>query len=111
MADEFWKHIVADLDDELAHLVKEELTTGWNAKSVMAGLEQRRIKEATDMLEHCAVEGVGQHTMSVDPDVYWAWESIEPGCWANKQWRDDFKKRHPETAVHYTPRRTTVLVP
>lgn len=111
MADEFWQHIVADLDDEMAFLVKEELTRGWNAKAVMAGLEQKRIKQVSDHLENCSVEGVGQQTMAVDPDVYFAWEAVEPGCWNDKQFRDEFKKRHPETAVNYTPRRTTVLVP
>lgn len=111
MADSLWTGIANDLGDEMAHLVKEELLTGWNAKAVMAGLEQQRIAQANERLEQCAVEGIGQHTMTIDADVYWAWEKTEPGCWADKGWRDDFKKRHPETAVHYTPRRTTVLVP
>jgi hypothetical protein len=110
MAENIWQSIVADLDDEVAHLVKEELTTGWNAKAVMAGLEQQRIKMANDALAQASIEGVGQHVMSIDADVYHAWEAIEPGCWSDKKWRDDFKKRHPETAVQYTPRATTVLV-
>jgi hypothetical protein len=112
MANSIWGDITADLGDEMAHLVKEELLTGWNAKSVMAGLEQKRIAEANARLQECAVEGLGQHVMDIDADVYWAWESVEPGCWADKKWRDDFKKRHPETAVtNYTPRAATVLVP
>jgi hypothetical protein len=110
MADNIWSSIVAGLDDEMAHLVKEEMLRGWHVKGALAAIEQRRIKQACDQIEQCSVEGLGQHTMSIDPDVYFAWETLEPGCWADKQWRDDFKKRHPETAVQYTPRNTTVLV-
>jgi hypothetical protein len=33
------------------------------------------------------------------------------GCWHDKSFRDWFAKKHPETTVPYTPRKTTILVP
>lgn len=103
-----WSEFVADLGDEMAALVRDELVAGWHAKAALAATRQARIKEATDRIEHCSIEGIGQHTMSVDADVYHAWEAAEPGCWKDKGFRDDFKKRFPETAVNYTARKPMV---
>ena len=58
--------------------------------------------------KHCAIEGVGQHTMSVDADVWHSWNAAENGCWHDKSFRDWFAKKHPETTVPYTPRKTMV---
>ena len=111
MSQGLWSTLVTDLGDDLAHLVKEELLRGWHTEAVLAATRQRRIAEANARLEHCAIEGVGQHTMSVDADVYHSWNAAERGCWTDKGFRDWFKKQHPETAVAYTPRATTILRP
>ena len=108
MSNNLWSEFVTDLGDELAHAVKEELLTGWNASAVLSGVRQRRIAEANARLEHCAIEGVGQHTMSVDADVWHSWNAAEPGCWHDKNFRDWFAKKHPETTVPYTQRKTMV---
>jgi hypothetical protein len=103
--------LVDDLGDELAHLVREELLRGWHVQKVMSSIEAQRIKQATDRIEHCTVDGLGQHEMSVPVDAYFAWDHKEPGCWKDKAFRDRYKKMNPEVVVPYTPRNTTILVP
>jgi hypothetical protein len=110
MSHGLWSELVTDLGDEMAHMVKEELVKGWNAEAVLAATRQQRIAAANARLEHCAIEGIGQHDMSIDADAYYSWAIAEPGCWSDKAFRRWFKKRNPETAVHYTPRNTTVLL-
>jgi hypothetical protein len=77
MSNSLWSEFVTDLGDDLAHAVKEELLTGWNASAVLSGVRQSRIAEANARLKHCAIEGVGQHTMSVDADVWHSWNAAE----------------------------------
>jgi hypothetical protein len=112
MSDNIFGDLVADMDDELAHLVKQELQTGWRAQQVMAAIEATRVKQLNDQIEHCTVEGLGQHVMDVPADAYFAWKRhLGDDCWADRGFRDWFKKHNPETAVNYTPRNTTILVP
>jgi hypothetical protein len=111
MSQGLWSEIVTDLGDDLAHLVKEELLRGWHTEAVLSATRQRRIAEANARIEHCAIEGIGQQTMSVDADAFYSWQAAEPGCWQDKGFRDWFKRRNPETAVGYTPRSTTILRP
>lgn len=112
MSQEIFGALVADMDDELAHLVKEELQRGWHVQKVMSAMETARLRAANDRIEHCTVEGLGQHVMDVPTDAYFAWKHhLGDNCWADKDFQRWFKKQNPETVVPYTPRATTVLVP
>jgi hypothetical protein len=111
MAEQLWGELVADLGDEMQHLVKEELLRGWHADAVLAATRQRRIAQANDRLENCAIEGIGAREMSIDADSYFAWQGVNPGCWQDRDFRSWFKKKNPESVVKYTPRNTTILVP
>ncbi len=99
----------ADLGD-LAPLVKEELRTGWHASMVTAELRQRRIKAASDRLAEArqSIDGLGQHTMSIDMDSYLYWDRELPGCWKDKGFRDEFAKANPHVRVQSTS--TTTIV-
>lgn len=108
---QLWGELVADLGDEMQHLVKEELLRGWHADAVLAATRQRRIAQANDRLENCAIEGIGAREMSIDADSYFAWQGVNPGCWQDRDFRNWFKKKNPESVVKYTPRNTTILVP
>lgn len=111
MSAEIFADLVGDMDDELAHLVKEELLTGWSARQVLAAVEAQKAKQLNDQIEHCTVDGLGQHVMDVPAEAYFAWkQKLGDGCWADRSFRDWFKKRNPEVAVNYTPRKTTVLI-
>ncbi len=98
-----------DLGD-LAPLVTEELRVGWHAKMVTAEMRQRRIKAASDRLAAArhSMDGIGQHTMSVDFDTYMYWDRELPGCWKDKTFRDEFAAANPHTRVQSTS--TTTIV-
>lgn len=100
----------ADLGD-MAPLVTEELRTGWHASMVTAEMRQRRIKAASDLLATArnSVEGIGQHTMSVDFDTYIYWNNLLPGCWKDKAFRDEFAAANPHTRVTTTAKPLIVV--
>jgi len=106
-----FNELVTDLDGELAHLVREELLRGWHVKKVMSAMETQRIKAAVDQVEHCTVEGLGQHDMSVPVEAYFAWDHKEKGCWKDRAFRDWYKRANPQVAIPYTPRNTTLVIP
>ncbi len=99
----------ADLGD-LAPLVKEELARGWHFSMVTAEMRQRRIKAASDRLAAArhSMDGIGQHTMSVDFDTYMYWDRELPGCWKDKTFRDEFAAANPHTRVQSTSTTTVV---
>jgi len=99
----------ADLGD-LAPLVKEELQRGHFASMVNAEMRQRRIKAASDRLAAArrTVEGIGQHTMSIDFDSYMYWNRELPGCWQDRKFREEFAKANPHTRVVSTSTSTVV---
>lgn len=83
--------------DELLQLVKDELMTGFNRDAVEAKLRQHRIAEATHKIEAVRhIDGIGDHVLSLDPQVYGAWDKAQPGCWQDKGFRDWFKKTYPD---------------
>lgn len=99
----------ADLGD-LAPLVKEELARGWHFSMVTAEMRQRRIKAASDRLAAArhSMDGIGQHTMSVDFDTYMYWDRELPGCWKDKTFRDEFASANPHVRVQSTSTTTVV---
>jgi hypothetical protein len=99
----------ADLGD-LAPLVKEELARGWHYKMVTAEMRQQRIKAASDRLAAArrTVDGIGQHTMSIDFDSYMYWNRALPGCWTDKSFREEFAAANPHTRVISTSTTTVV---
>lgn len=112
MSDNIFADLVGDMDDELAHLVTKELQTGWHAQQVMAAIDAKKAKQVNDQLEHCTVDGIGQHVMDVPADAYFAWQQhLGRDCWGDKDFRSWFLKKNPQCAVNYTPRNPTVLVP
>jgi hypothetical protein len=99
----------SDLGD-LAPLVTEDLRVGWHAKMVTSEMRQRRIKAASDRLAEArrSVEGLGQHTMSIDFDSYMYWDRELPGCWKDKAFREEFAKANPHVRVQSTSTTTVV---
>ena len=72
---------------------------------------QQRIKAASDRIAaaRSTVDGIGQHTMSVDFDSYIYWNNLLPGCWKDKGFREEFKKSNPHTVVTTTAKPTIVV--
>lgn len=111
MSAELFSDLVADLGEEMSFLVAEELQRGWQAQKALAAIEATKVAQVNNQLEHCTVDGLGQHIMDVPADAYFAWKKhLGEDCWSDRGFRDWFKKHNPETAVNYTPRKTTVLI-
>jgi hypothetical protein len=95
-------------DPEMLDLIKKELFTGWQASAVMAEIRQRRVAEANSRIRGAMIEGIGQHTMSVDADAYWFWNWKEPGCWKDKGFRTEFLKKNPHCAAPKAERKIRI---
>jgi hypothetical protein len=112
MAEEIYSDLVADLGEEMSFLVAEELQRGWQAQKALAAVEVAKVAQVNNQIEHCTVEGLGQHVMDIPADAYFAWKKhLGDDCWKDKGFRRWFKKQNPETAVAYTSRNTTIIVP
>lgn len=112
MAEEIYSDLVADLGEEMSFLVSEELQRGWQAQKALAAVEVAKVAQVNNQIEHCTVEGLGQHVMDIPADAYFAWKKhLGDDCWKDKGFRRWFKKQNPETAVAYTSRNTTIIVP
>lgn len=86
-----------------------ELRAGWEQEKVLAAVRQRNIKAASDRLDNCAIEGVGQCTMRIDPIAYHYWGARKGyACWNDPEFCRDFLRDNPAARVKYTPRKTTV---
>ena len=95
-------------DPEMLDLIKGELFRGWHASAVMAEIRQRNVAAANSRLESALVEGIGQHTMSVDADAFYFWNWKEPGCWQDKSFRTDFLRRNPHCAAPKAERKIRI---
>jgi hypothetical protein len=96
----------------MSFLVAEELQRGWQAQKALAAVEVAKVAQVNNQIEHCTVEGLGQHVMDIPADAYFAWKKhLGDDCWKDKGFRRWFKKQNPETAVAYTSRNTTIIVP
>ncbi len=111
MAEEIFTDLVADLGEEMSFLVADELKRGWQAQKALAAVEVAQVAQVNNRIEHCTVEGLGQHIMDIPADAFFAWKQhLGDDCWRDKGFRRWFTKNNPDTAVPYTPRNTTVLV-
>ncbi len=95
-------------DPEVLDLIKKELYSGWHASAVMAEIRQRQVAEANSRIESALIEGIGQHTMSVDSDAFYFWNWKEPGCWQDKGFRADFLKKNPHCAAPKVERKIRI---
>jgi hypothetical protein len=82
------------------------------AEEELAFSSQRRIAAATERLEQCWFDGLGEKHMSLDPEVFWHWVRKEgKDCWGDKNFVREFKRDNPEVRVKSKPRKVTVLRP
>ena len=78
----------------------------------LAFSSQKRIAAATERLEKCWMEGLGECHMRLDPTVFWHWVRKEGReCWGDKNFVAEFKRDNPEVIVRSRARKTTILRP
>lgn len=100
---------VTNLPGDLSREVINELCRGWRVDEFFAWERQRKI--AAEQPERTFIEGLGQHTMSIDPTAYHHWgQKIGYQCWKNKAFRREFARDNPEVRVRSVPRKTCLQV-
>jgi hypothetical protein len=101
--------LILSLPGDLPRQVMDEFRRGWHAQAILAEKEQEAIAAAQPQ-KHW-VDGIGQHTLSITPEVYYYWrQRLGKGCWANKEFRREFARDNPSARVHSIPRKTCVRV-
>jgi hypothetical protein len=99
-----------DWNEELAPLAAE-FRAGWNARAAMAEVQQAQIASANERLQRAHVEGLGQCTLSVHPDIYFGLEALHgKGCWADKDFRKRYLRDNPHLRVKSQSKNTTLRV-
>lgn len=97
----FIEQIAAAGGNELLRAVEDELRMGWQAEVTMTLARQQRMAEACTRLESAAIEGMGHIDMDIPAASYFYWQHREPGCWKDKGFRGDYKKKNPQFKVRY----------
>jgi hypothetical protein len=106
------QEVLAEVPEEVADGAKGVMLAEWNRLADGAMDRQRAIAQGLAREDLAAVDGLGELSMSVDAQIYHFWNWKLPGCWADKEFRDWFKRNFPETVVRCKgSRSTTVLMP
>lgn len=99
----------ADMD--VIDAVCKEIIAGWQMKIQLARAAQARKKAEMDRLAGYALEGIGQHTLSVDRESFMYWGTREGfECWDDDEFLREYARDN-ETARVKTLRRAQVAVP
>jgi hypothetical protein len=111
-----WETLAASLTESFgAEFVEDFIRTIQDerrAEEELAFSSQRRIAAATQRLEQCWFDGLGECHMRLDPEVFWHWCRKEgKECWGDPNFVHEFKRDNPEVRVQSRPRKTTVLRP
>lgn len=102
--------VTADLNADLAPL-KAELMRGEHAAAAFALHSQQRIAAANSQIDRAFVDGLGEMTMQIHPDIYWRMVALYgPRCWQDPEFRKSVYKKNPEIRVHCRSRKTALRV-
>ena len=90
----------------------QSITDEIEAKRELAYDKQRRIAAATERLDECYMDGLGECHMRVDAEVFWNWVLREGReVWNDQGFIKAFKRDNPEVRVLAKPRKTIVRRP
>jgi len=79
------------------------------AEKEMIYARQQRIAAATERLEECWLDGMGECHMRLDADVYWHWVRREGRqIWNDKDFIKKFKRDNKDVIVKAKSRKTMV---
>ena len=99
-----------ELDADAAEGVLTEFQRGWELELVMAKVRQQRIAEATQRIEHAAIEGIGTMTMQIDPFAFHYWgQRLGYDCWQDPEFKREFQRDNPEVRVRNVARKQTIV--
>ena len=82
------------------------------AKAELVHSSQSRIAAASQRLDNCWVEGLGQLHMRLDPTVYFYWaQRYGPQIWNDKSFVASLKRDNPDIVVRSKSPKTMVVRP
>jgi hypothetical protein len=111
-----WEQFAADLarahGEEFVRDFCRTLTDEQRAEEELAFASQRRIATATQSIDNCFMDGLGELHMRVDAEVFFHWVKKEgKDCWNDKNFIREFKRDNPDVRTLARPRKTSVLRP
>jgi len=110
--EEFARSLEAQYGTDFVADFCQTLRDEQRAEQELAFQKQKRIAEATQRLDACWMDGLGEMHMSLDPEVYFHWVRKEgKDCWNNKQFIREFKRDNPEVIVRAKSRKTMLVRP
>lgn len=82
------------------------------AKQEMVFGSQQRVAAASERLDNCWTDGLGEVHMRLDPAVYFYWtQRLGVGIWGDKSFVKAFKRDNPEVVVKSQSRKTMIARP
>jgi hypothetical protein len=103
-ADGLTNMLMAEYGADVALDTLHELRVGWEVEKTLAAINQRRIAQSVERLEKSSVEGLGQHTHSVDLFAFLYWHARTNGeCWRDQSFWDEFARDNPAARVRSKP--------
>ena len=111
-----WETFAEDLTKEFGpDFVRgfcESILNEEEAKRELAFSSQRRIAAASERLDNCWVDGLGECHMRLDADVYFYWaQRYGPQIWHDKAFVKALKRDNPEICVKARSRKTMISRP
>lgn len=111
-----WEEFARDL----AQLYGEEFVKGFcdsilneeQAKQELVYSSQQHIAAASERLDNCWADGLGELHMRLDPAVYFYWaQRCGPDIWKDKTFIKALKRDNPSICVRSRSRKTMVTRP
>ena len=111
-----WEQFAQDLTEQFGpDFVRgfcESILDEERAKQELVHSSQQRIAAASERLENCWVDGLGQCHMRLDPTVYFYWtQRYGPQIWSDKSFVKSLKRDNPEIVLKSRSRKTMVTRP
>ena len=107
--DQFARDLAAVHGEDFVQDFCASLLDERRAEEEVAFTAQQKVAAATQRLENCWMEGLGECHMRLDPEVYFHWVRREGReCWNDKSFVREFKRDNPEVIVQAKSRKATV---
>jgi len=96
---------------KLPKAIVDEFRIGWQVQAALAVVKQQRINAVCQRLETRQIEGIGELTHRIDPDVYWSMRHrFGAGCWRDKDFVRDCERKGLVRRMRSRPDKLTVRV-
>jgi hypothetical protein len=99
--------IITELPESFLREFEQEVMGTIPDEKVQADLRQAEIGRVLINEGAQQIEGVGQKLGTIDARIWHRWHQMHPGCWDDKQFRDEFFSDNPKCrAPGWTPKQS-----